>query len=94
MQVDSPTELSANHNLIITLLRKSKPDCKFDVKLNESGIPQLLMDYRILSDGEPYKYTISLDEAATWTNVKKTIDLFETYLKNVNKKQVTFLFNP
>jgi hypothetical protein len=95
MQADSPTELSTNQNLIITLLRKSKPDFQFDISLNDTGIPELVMKYGIVSDipadmdpqfivKEPYKYSIPLDETATWHSIKKMTDLFEKYLRNVN----------
>ena len=95
MQADSPLELSTNQNLIITLLRKAKPEFQFDISFNETGIPQLVMEYGIVSDipedidpelivKEPYKYNIPLDETATWASIKKMIDLFEKYLKNVN----------
>jgi hypothetical protein len=93
MQIDYP--LSTNQNLIITLLHKAKPNFQFDVSFNDTGIPELVMKYGIVSDipddmdpefivKEPYKFSIPLDETATWHSVKKMTDLFEKYLRNVN----------
>lgn len=95
MQTDSPIEFTNNQNLIITLLRKAKPDFQYEIVSNESGIPELVMEYGIVTDipedvdpaliaKEPLKYKIPLDEKATWITVKKMIDFFEKHLKNVN----------
>jgi len=95
MQSDSPIELSTAQNLIITLLSKAKPDFHYEITRNDAGIPELTMEYGIVTDipkdmdptlvvKEPRKYNIPLDEQATWVNVKKMVDLFEKHLKNVN----------
>lgn len=95
MQPESPLEFTNNQNLIITLLRKAKPEFQYEIVRNDSGIPELVMDYGIVTDipedidpasvvKEPCKYSIPLDEQATWISVKKMIDFFEKHLKNVN----------
>jgi hypothetical protein len=95
MQPESPVEFTNNQTLIITLLRKAKPDFQYEIVRNENGIPELVMEYGIVTDipedmdpslvvKEPRKYSIPLDEKATWISVKKIIDLFEKHLKNVN----------
>ena len=95
MQSDLPIELSNNQNLIIALLQKAKPDFHYEIARNDAGIPELTMEYGIVTDipkdmdptlviKEPRKYAILLDEQATWANVKKMIDFFEKYLKNAN----------
>jgi len=96
---ESPFELTNNQTLIITLLRKAKPDFQYEIVRNDTGIPELVMEYGIVTDipedmdpalvvKEPRKYAIPLDERATWVSVKKMIDFFEKYLKtaNLNKK--------
>ena len=95
MQTDSPIELSTNQKLIIALLRKSKPDFQFEIVRNDTGIPELVMEYGIVTEipediapelivKEPRKYNIPLDDQATWANVKTMVDFFEKYLKNAN----------
>lgn len=89
--MQSDFSLSENQNLIITLLRKSKPDFQFDISLNETGIPELVMEYGVAPDipndsllaNIPYKYRIPLGDDATWTSVKKLVDFFEKHLKNM-----------
>jgi hypothetical protein len=93
--------LNDKQNLIITLLRKSKPEFVFDISMGEHNVPEIIMEYGIVSNvpedadpatiiTEPQKYKIPLDETATWANIKKLIDIFEKYLKNadLNKKPV------
>jgi hypothetical protein len=95
MQSDLPIELSNNQNLIIALLQKAKPDFPFEIVQNDNGVPELVMEYGIVTDipedmdpalvvKERRKYAIPLDEQATWANVKKMVDFFEKYLKNAN----------
>jgi hypothetical protein len=95
MQSDSTIKLSTAQNLIITLLSKAKPDFPFEIVQNDNGVPELVMEYGIVTDipenidpeliaNEPRKYNIPLDEQATWVKVKKMVDFFEKYLKNAN----------
>lgn len=95
MQSDLPIELSNNQNLIIALLQKARPDFPFEIVKNDNGIPELVMEYGIITDipenidtelivKEPLKYKIPLDDQTTWANIKKMVDLFEKHLKNVN----------
>jgi hypothetical protein len=89
MQPESLLELSKSQNLIITLLRKAKPELQYEIIRSDAGIPELVMEYGIVTNmelvvKEPRKYKIPLDELATWVSVKKMVDFFEKYLKNVN----------
>jgi hypothetical protein len=99
MQPESSFEFTSNQTLIIALLHKAKPDFQYEIVRNDAGIPELVMEYGIVTDipedmdpalvvKEPRKYAIPLDEKATWVSVKKMIDFFEKYLKtaNLNKK--------
>lgn len=94
-------DLNDMQNLIITLLRKSKPELVFDVAAGENDVPEIVLEYGIVSNipedadpaaiiTTPQKYKIPLSEDSKWADIKKWIDIFEKYLKNadLNKKPV------
>lgn len=98
--MDSP-ELNRVQKIIIALLSKYKPELVFTIEMGEENIPEIVLEYGIVStipeDADPstlittpQKYKIPLNDAATWDDIKKWIDIFEKYLKNadLNKKPV------
>lgn len=98
---DEPPVLNGTQTLIVDLFRKYKPELEFTIASGENNVPQIELQYGIVSNipegadpstiiSEPQKYKIPLDETAKWADIKKLIDIFEKYLKNVdlNKKPV------
>lgn len=85
--------LNDAQNLIIKLLRKSNPELIFNIETGENNIPEIVLEYGIVSNipdnVEPItknaqKYKIPLDESAKWVEIKKWINIFDKYLKNTD----------
>jgi hypothetical protein len=47
--MDSPA-LNNVQNLIITLLRKYKPELVFTIEMGEKNIPEIVLEYGLVSD--------------------------------------------
>ena len=87
--------LNTAQNLIVSLLRKYKPELAFNIADVENNIPEIILEYGIVSNipegvdqatiiNEPQKMKIPLEDTMTWVNMKKWIDIFEKYMKNVD----------
>jgi hypothetical protein len=87
--------LNTAQNLIVSLLRKYKPELAFTIADGENNIPEIILEYGIVSNipegvdqatiiNEPQKMKIPLEDTMTWVNMKKWIDIFEKYMKNVD----------
>ena len=68
-----------NHELILALLQKYRPDHSYGTVTNEKGIVELILQH----EKEPLH--LPLDTSATWSDVKRVIDFYEIYVAKTAK---------
>ena len=74
-------------DLIVSLLRKYRPELDFETVVKEDGVTELVLKYED-KDSMP----IPLVEDAGWFQIKQFIDLVEKYTKtNTEKKSEEFI---
>ena len=77
--MDNSFGIMENHELILSLLQKYRPDHSYETVTNEQGIVELILKH----EKEPLH--IPLDESATWSDVKRVIDFYEIYVAKTTK---------
>lgn len=63
-----------NHDLILALLRKYRPDHIYQTDTNENGVVELVFPY------EKFPLRVPLDAEAKWCEVKRMVDMGENYV--------------
>lgn len=77
--MDNSFDIMENHELILALLQKYRPDHSYETVTNEQGIVELILKH----EKEPLH--LPLDASAIWSDVKRVIDFYEIYVAKTAK---------